>query len=367
MTTFLWLTLAAVIAFLLGILACRMLARRHFRQIGRLCGDACIDRAGPVELGGVPQWVSIRGRHRRNPILLFLHGGPGTVFSGVAYSFQGPWEEYFTVVHWDQRGSGRSRKRADQPIGLETLVSDAIALIDALREELGHDKVFLLGHSWGGFLGLTIAHRRPDLLHAFIGLGPLLGIRAGYRESYRVLTEAATAAGDTRTLDKLNKADPELPAASDPGYLKALGAVLGFLPAYGMSWHNQTSTAKLLARMLTIGFLSPDLTLRQILQPLAGSRSYVLGLFREIDDIYLPDTLGARFETPVILISGEHDQQGPIALVRKFAAQIDAPYKAFRVLRGSAHAAVWEAPGQILEVLLKDALPRARGDNDGAI
>ena len=356
MTALIWTTLIALLA---GLLVCRALARRHIRRLQHLPDEDSIDRAEALDLGGVPQWVTIRGQNRHNPVLLFLHGGPGTVFSGIAYSYQQPWEEYFTVVNWDQRGSGRSRVRGDDAVGLETLVNDALELIDYLRREFKQDKVFLLGHSWGGFLGLTLAHRRPERLHAFVGLAPLLGMRAVYREAHNVLTEAANARGDTRAVEALRKAGPQLPDTVDRSFLKKLGSVLGLLPSYGMSWHNQPGKGALFARVLTFAFFSPHLKLREILQPLGGSRAYVLGLFREIHAMHLPEVLGTRFGTPMILVSGEYDQQAPHALVRAFAEQIEAPHKAFRVLRGSAHAAVWEAPGQILAVLLQDALPRA--------
>jgi len=359
MTEPIWTMFSTATAFLVGLLACRALVRRHWRLIRHLPDADCIDRAGPVDLGGASQWVSIRGHNRNNPVLLFLHGGPGTCFGGIAYSHQAMWEEYFTVVNWDQRGSGRSRIRGAQVVELEDLINDAVELIDYLRQELTQDKVFLLGHSWGGFLALTIAHRRPELLHACIGLAPLLGLRAGYSESHRVLTVAATAAGDEKALKRLRHAGPELPAPGDPAMHKSLGAVVGLLPGYGLSWHNQTSMTAVFARVITIALFSPDLKLHQIHHPLGGSRSYALGLLGEIYDMYLPDTLGAQFETSVILVSGEFDQQAPINLVRQYYEKIKAPSKAFRILRGSAHAAVWEAPGQILEVLLQEALPLA--------
>jgi pimeloyl-ACP methyl ester carboxylesterase len=351
--------LLALIAFAIGVLACRGFIRKHFRLLNRLEKPYAIDQTGLIPLGGIQQWVNIRGRDRSNPILLFLHGGPGSVFSGLAYSYQTPWEEYFTVVNWDQRGAGRSPIPKGDKVGLETLVSDTIELIDYLRRELGHEKVILLGHSWGGFLGLNVARRRPELLHAFVGLAPLLGIRPGYRETHRVLTEAASKAGDKRALTRLRKAGSEMPNPTDASYLPTLRAVLGLLPEYGMSWRNQRSGVALLMRILTISFLSPDLKLGQVFHPLGASPSYVLPLFREIHDMYLPEVLGRRFETTMILISGEHDQQSPHALVRDYAVQIEAPRKAFRVLRGSAHAAVWEAPGQILAALLEDARPHA--------
>jgi len=356
--------LIAAGAFLTGLLVCRALVRRHHASMNRLRGEHSICRADRLELGGVRQWVTIRGRDRRKPVLLFLHGGPGTTFSGVAYSHQAPWEEFFTVVNWDQRGSGRSQNRGDRNTGFENLVNDSIELIDYLRKELNQDKVFLFGHSWGGFLGLTVARRRPDLLHAFIGLAPLLGIRQGYRESRKALIEAAEAAGDSRIVERLRDTRTDLPDAEDATFLKALGDVIRFLPKYGMSWHNQAGMGGLMARVLTIGLLSPALKLREAHHPLGGKRSYVLGIFRDIADMYVPETLGTQFETPMILLSGEHDQQSPTALVRDFAEQLSAPVKAFRTLAGSAHVAVWEAPGQILEVLINDALPLANASGD---
>jgi len=354
-----WTIFIALIAFVAGLLLLRAILRRHHRSLLRLPDDMSIDRSGMVNLGGLPQWVSIRGRDRSKPILLFLHGGPGAAFSGIAYSYQSLWEEYFTVVNWDQRGCGRSRQISGKPVTLETLLSDADELIDHLREEFKQEKIFLLGHSWGGFLGITIAHRSPEKLHALIGLAPLLGIRAGYREMRRVLTEVATSLNEAGALHKLKNAPPDLPDAADPAFLKTLGSVVGLLPAYGMSWHNQTSMKSLFARIFTFALISPDLPLRRILQPLGGSRSYVLELFREIQHLHLPDRLGTRFETPIILISGEYDQQAPFRLVREYFDQLEAPYKSYSVLRGSAHAALWEAPGQILEILTRDALPLA--------
>ncbi len=350
----------ALVSLLAGLLACRAIARHHLRRYQRIAGEHGVERAGPMQLGGVPQWVSIRGHDRRNPVLVFLHGGPGSVFSGLSYSFQLPWEEFFTVVQWDQRGSGRSTCLGDGPVTLETLIGDALELLDYLRREFNQEKVFVVGHSWGGFLGFHVARRRPEWLHAFIALGPLLGIRQVYRETHALLTAAATAAGDQKALAKLRGAGSTLPDTVDAAFLKKLGDVLGMLPRKGMSWHNQRGALSIVARVVTIAFFSPDLRLRDVLRTLGGGRAYVLALFREIQDVYLPASLGTRFDTPLIFVAGEHDQQAGVELIRRYAEQVESPVTTFRLLRGCAHAAVWETPGQILEVLLKDALPLAQ-------
>lgn len=132
-----------------------------------------------VELGGVRQAVSVRGADRRNPILLFVHGGPGSVEMPMAWAFQRPWEDFFTVVQWDQRGAGKSFPLTDPgtvapTLRLERYRDDAIELIEVLRRRYGQRKLFVMGHSWGSAVGLAVAAERPDLLHAYIGMGQVI-------------------------------------------------------------------------------------------------------------------------------------------------------------------------------------------------
>ena len=118
--------------------------------------------------------MNARGADRDNPVLVYIHGGPGAVEMPFAWSFQRPWEDYFTVVQWDQRGAGRSYPLNDPARLAPTLTidryrDDAIELIDLLRRRYGKRKVFLLGHSWGSIVGLSVAAKRPDLLYGVRG------------------------------------------------------------------------------------------------------------------------------------------------------------------------------------------------------
>ena len=119
-------------------------------------------------LGGARQVVNVRGADRDNPILVFVHGGPGAVEMPFAWAFQRPWEDVFTVVQYDQRGAGRSYPLND-PVALaptmtlERYRDDAIELIELLKKRYGKRKVVLMGHSWGSIVGLSVAVKRPDL------------------------------------------------------------------------------------------------------------------------------------------------------------------------------------------------------------
>jgi pimeloyl-ACP methyl ester carboxylesterase len=127
-----------------------------------------------VDLNGVEQDVLIRGRDARNPILLFLHGGPGMPAMYLAHSFQRDLEQDFVVVQWDRRGAGRTFCRdRNVPMSVSQEVEDTHALIEWLRERFHQPKIFLVGHSYGSYLGMLVAQRYPQLLYAYVGVGQL--------------------------------------------------------------------------------------------------------------------------------------------------------------------------------------------------
>ena len=135
-----------------------------------------IERLEKVRIGEIDQWVSIRGKDRRNPVLLHVHGGPGYISIPMSWWFSRDWEKYFTVVQWDQRGSGKTYLLTDPAriaptLTLKRMVADAEEMVLWTQNTLGQKKIFLSGHSWGSYLGLDIAKRHPEWLHAYIGVG----------------------------------------------------------------------------------------------------------------------------------------------------------------------------------------------------
>src|SRR4030095_8601574 len=117
-----------------------------------------IDQASYVEIGGIEQWISIRGEDRANPVLLFLHGGPGDATNPWAYAVFRPWLKNFTLVQWDQRGAGRTLGKNGRSLGptitIDRMVRDGIELSELLRKTLKQDKLIVLGHSWGSRIGV---------------------------------------------------------------------------------------------------------------------------------------------------------------------------------------------------------------------
>src|SRR5215469_17036749 len=127
-----------------------------------------------VRIGGIDQWIEVRGQDVNNPILLWIHGGPGISFIPIARDFQGPWEKYFTVVQWDQRGAGTTYTSNDKYLQRRTMniaqmEQDTLDVVNYLRNRFKREKIFVLGHSWGSVLGLWLAHEHPDLIYAYVG------------------------------------------------------------------------------------------------------------------------------------------------------------------------------------------------------
>jgi len=134
-----------------------------------------------VPIGGIEQWIQIGGQAPSHPVLLYLHGGPGGTSVPAAAAWQ-PWEAHFTVVHWDQRGAGRTYRRNGAAgcgrLTLERMVQDGIEVAEFLIAHTGQPKIFLVGHSWGSALGIHLLKRRPELFSAYVGTGQLVRVPA---------------------------------------------------------------------------------------------------------------------------------------------------------------------------------------------
>ena len=128
-----------------------------------------VDESVVTKIGGIDQWIGIRGRNRRAPILVVLHGGPGIAMGAFGRDFLASWRHEFVVALWDQRGAGKTyglSGRVDSSVTIDRMVSDGVEVVDFVRKRLNQPKVVWLSLSWGSMLGVQIARVRPDLLYA---------------------------------------------------------------------------------------------------------------------------------------------------------------------------------------------------------
>lgn len=155
-----------------------------------------IDTMEMAEIGGTKQWISIRGRNRANPVILVVHGGPGVPLMPAGWAFQAPWEDYFTVVQWDQRGVGKNYEYADHEalaptLTPERMIQDTEEMVSYLRKRLNKNKIVLMGFSRGTTLAAQVASKHPEWLYAYVAIDPLLSSNTSTDESLLKFAELA--------------------------------------------------------------------------------------------------------------------------------------------------------------------------------
>ncbi len=188
-------------------------ARTSIADLSRLPNPEAVDREEIVQLGGVPQFISIRGRDRTNPVLLICHGGPAGPLAPTAWMWQRGLEDYFTVVNYDQRASGRSVRLSDlqtldPDLSLSHYVGDTVELIEWLKTELDVKTVTLLGHSWGTVIGLTLAQLHPKLLSCYVGVGQVTSGPENERLSFDYGKRCATEDHNVAALAEMATIEP---------------------------------------------------------------------------------------------------------------------------------------------------------------
>lgn len=333
----------------------------------KIYNPAGIDELKAIELGGIDQWIHIRGQHRDNPILLYLHGGPGWPRIGTTVEMQRPWEDYFTVVQWDQRHAGKSFYPLDElgdSMNRERFVQDAIELVDYLRRTLKQPKVFVLGHSWGSYLGIRLIKERPEWVYAYVGLGQVV---SGYQNEKALYDRAlfqAEATGNRAILEKLRAMgpypNPDNDRATKLAHLNAVRLYLSELSGENML-HYMPPTD--FYRMVDYrSRISPQLSLQDIRNRSRGKPS-MAALLEDFESIDLPKETDSSFEVPVLFFNGVHDWQTSSQLSAQWFEQIQAPYKELLWFKESAHMATYEEPGRFLVALVEKVLPFSFVDN----
>ena len=286
-----------------------------------------------VRIGGIEQWITLRGEDRDNPVLLLLHGGPGSAMSGLTYALLRPLEAHFTVAQWDQRGAGktfgRHGKAGAGEMSFDRMIQDGVEVAEHLRRDLGKDKLVLVGLSWGSGLGTEMVARRPDLFSAYVGTGQVVDMRRGEAISYAALMERLKAKNDAKAIAALEAVGP-------PPYpsRKALLTQRRILFANG----SAADRAMMRALPLTL-WTAPGLTLPDIWANLRGALFSLDALYDALMT-YDIRRLGTRFEIPMIYLQGKDDIQTPTALVEEYYAEIEAPAKALVLIEGGAHMAM---------------------------
>lgn len=311
-----------------------------------------------VDIGGIKQWIQIRGEDQDNPVLLFVHGGPGGSTLPISSGWR-PWEKHFTVVQWDQRGAGRTYGAAGDALAptmtLERMTQDGIELAEYLRTHLHKDKIVLVGHSWGSFLGIHIVKQRPDLFSAYVGTGQVVG-RTTFEKAFELtiarLQRLATSANNNKALAEL------APIASQPVLTPENRLIadkwsnaLGLPPADGFQLAGPIPP-----------LLMPNVSLLDLYNWRKGAAFSAKYLTGRNGPMFQSDmaSIGFEFSIPVFFIEGDADGVTPSEPAEQYFKVITAPHKEFARARGGDHFVPFDRPDEFLAELIARVMPFAR-------
>lgn len=330
-------------------------ARAIVADINRIVTPNGVQETFEATLGGARQVVNVRGADRDNPILVFVHGGPGAVEMPFAWAFQRAWEDVFTVVQYDQRGAGKSYPLNDPKALAPTMTldryrDDAIELIELLKKRYGKRKVVLMGHSWGSVVGLSVAIERPDLLYAYVGVGQGIDFRKGEKAGMAWAREQALAAGDIEAVKAIDALAPY--PQGDFTIAKADGWRKYAIP-YGSLMYNRPD----LSLYFKTPRLAPQYSAADVEAWGKGSEFSVTTLWPRLADVSFSDV--HHLDVPLVFLLGRHDYTVPSPVAAEWFEQVDAPSKRLVWLEHSAHMPMVEEPGNFFAALLRDVAPLA--------
>jgi len=302
-----------------------------------------------VSINGSSQWITVRGNDTDNPVLLFLAGGPGGSQLSPSREELGEFERYFTVVNWEQPGSGKSYHAVPRDsLTPERYISDGHQLTRYLLERFNKDKIFVLGESWGSALGIWMVQQHPELYHAFIGTGQMVAFSDTEIYCYNLAIKLAKERGNMKKVEQLEKQGPP--------------------PYYGNITMKSANYLQYLSNIMTS---NPEITnsgyhtIRDIAAPEYGlydKLNYLRGIAFTFNKVYqqLYDydlrKQATDLEVPVYFLIGRHDINTPVHITEQYYDMINAPHKELIWFEHSGHSPWLNQPDKFVDVIVTRVL-----------
>ena len=302
-----------------------------------------------IDINGVKQGMFIKSKNDTNPVLLFLHGGMPEYF--LTQKYPTGLEDYFTVVWWEQRGSGISytSNNSSSTITSKQMVADAVEVTNYLRTRFHKNKIYLMAHSGGSFIGIQAAAKTPELFYAYIGVGQMSNQLQSEKLAYEYMLEQYRKNADKTMVRKLENA-PVIDSIPN-AYLKLRDKAMHSL-GIGTT-HNMNS--------IITGIFIPSLTFKEYTLTekynlWAGkSHSGISSLWAEMLSTNLMIQV-PKLNIPVYFFGGVYDYTVSYTLAKDYLEKLQAPVKGFYTFKQSAHSPIFEEPRKVIEIMLKDVL-----------
>jgi len=340
-----------LVALVLG-LSYRWYLQRQIARERAIHSPQGIDLLEAVRIGGIDQWIHVRGENVNNPVLLFIHGGPGIAFIALAGTIQRPWEKHFTVVQWDQRGAGKTYAANDRELQRHTMTvarmeQDALEVVNYLRARFKRNTIIVVGHSWGTVLGLWLAHEHPEVIAAYVGVAQLVNAKQNDTTAFEDALAMARAqhwADAIRDLESLRPYPPPDVDLRKGSIAQTWQARLLGPPADRPQFID-------VPRLLSTLLSAPEYSLRDVY---GFTRAQVFSLETMIPEVRNLDlaTLGTSFRVPIFFFHGRHDPYCPPALIERYAATITAPRHELVWFERDGHFPFFEDPQGFTDALV---------------
>jgi pimeloyl-ACP methyl ester carboxylesterase len=308
-----------------------------------------------VKLGGSDEWITIRGKDKTKPVLLFLAGGPGGGTLGLTRQYLTPLEDYFVVVNWEQPVAGKSYSSV--PIATLTVdryIADAHELTELLRARFHQDKIYLLGESWGTVIGIKLSQKYPELYHAYVGTGQMITTTSNDVMGYELALKYATEQGDTATVESLRKMGPP-PYVGDGMFIK-YSPYLGVLNKI-MSTH--TGGKVTMYDMYVRHLLGPEYGWVDKVNWYRGFIDAFTVVYPQIADLDFT-TQATQLNVPVYFAEGRHDVNAMTSLVEKYYSVLQAPRKELIWFEESGHDVMYGETARFVDMMANRVLTQTQ-------
>ena len=295
-----------------------------------------------ITLGGAEQWILIRGWDATKPVLLFLHGGPGMPAMYLAHEFQRELEKDFVVIHWDRRGAGKSYASGVKgELTVRQTLDDTYELTRLLQSRFGQKRIYLVGHSWGTYLGMLAVKEHPEYYAAYIGMGQMsMNPRRKFELQKEFLLGKGREAGDSALVMNLQSGSAKIREDD--------------LFQYGAELFRATSFWPL----LFVGLRAPEYTFGDAMNVKKGADLVNRKMIYNVLSGPLAENV-RRVDVPIFFFLGRHDYNEPSALAAEYLDSVKCPYKRLVWFENSAHFPFFEEPEKFrLEMIKAEAETR---------
>lgn len=305
-----------------------------------------------VKINGIEQGMFIKGKDKTQPVLLFLHGGPGMPEYAVSRKYPVVLEDLFTVCWWEQRGAGLSYN-GEIPLKTMTfdqLISDVIEVTNYLRNRFKQEKIYLMAHSGGTFIGIQAAAQAPELFYAYIGMSQITNQLESEKLAYNYMVEQFTKSGDKKMLEKFEKYP--VTEINTPSYY-----IMRDAPMHKLGIGTTRQMKSVISGVFWPVMLNREYTFSEKINIWRGKSftTKTAGLWQKLVVSDLTKKV-QKLEIPVYLFHGIYDYTTSYTLAKDYFEKLEAPQKSFYTFKHSAHSPLFEEPERMQNILSEDVI-----------